>query len=148
MTAALILLALCLGAAATLQGHANGTLSGRVGLFPTIWLNALIVFGASTLAWLLSGRGRPVDPAAPWWMHLGGAYGLAIIAGAAFLFPRLGAGPTMALLVAAQLATALALDHSGATGVQLPLTPARIAGALLLVAGAILVLWPRFQARG
>jgi transporter family-2 protein len=148
MTAALILLALCLGVAATLQGHANGALSGRIGLGPTLWLNALIVFGAASAWWLLSGRGRPVDPGSPWWLHLGGAHGLVIIACAAVTFPRLGAGPTMALAVAAQLATALALDHAGASGARLPLTPARLLGVLLLFIGAVLVLWPRLTTRG
>jgi transporter family-2 protein len=77
------------------------------------------------------------------WHYLGGLFGLAIIAGAAFAFPRLGAGATVALMVAAQLGTALLLDHFGATGERLALTPARLSGAVLLLAGALLVLWPR-----
>ena len=70
--------------------------------------------------------------------------GLYIIASAAFCFPRLGPGPTMALVVAAQLAVALAFDHFGIGAEPLPVTPVRLAGAALLVAGALLVLWPRF----
>ena len=143
MTAALILLALLSGVASTLQGHANGVLSLRVGLAPTILLNALIVLAGATVGWLLFGRGQPVAPDRPWWLHLGGVYGLVIIVGAAVAFPRLGAGSTMALFVAAQLVAALALDHFGATGV--PVTPARLLGALLLVLGAGLVLWPRLR---
>ena len=79
---------------------------------------------------------------------VGGAYGLFIIAGAAFAYPRLGAGPTTALMVAAQLTTALVLDHYGLPAGKVEVTPMRLVGAGLLFAGAVLVLWPRLRPEG
>jgi len=71
-----------------------------------------------------------------------------IIAGAAFAYPRLGAGPTTALMVAAQLGTALALDHYGLPSGKVPVTPMRLVGAAFLLVGALLVLWPRLRPQG
>lgn len=148
MTWILVLLALCMGAASTVQGATNGTLSGRIGLSSAVLVNAAIVFAVALSAWLFTRRGFTSEPASPWWLYAGGAYGVFIIAGAAFAFPRLGAGPTMALMVAAQLGTALALDHFGLGVAKLAVTPMRLLGALLLLVGALLVLWPRLRPEG
>lgn len=57
--------------------------------------------------------------------------------------PRLGVFPVMVLLVAAQLAAALAMDHFGWFGVpRAPLSPWRLAGAALVVAGVVLARKP------
>lgn len=150
MTALLVVLALLLGTAVTAQGVVNGALAQRVPLAGAIFLNALVTFAGALLWWLAApGASRsllPSDPA-PAWLFTGGLLGLCIITSAAFCFPRLGPGPTVALAVAAQLLTALALDHFGVGGEELPVTPARLLGAALLLIGALLVLWPRI-ARG
>lgn len=144
----LVLLALAMGTASAVQGATNGTLAGRIGLSSALFVNAAIVFGAASIAWLFTRRGLATEPASPWWLYVGGAYGLFIIAGAAFAFPRLGAGPTTALMVAAQLSTALALDHFGLPAGKIEVTPTRLLGAALLFAGAVLVLWPRLRPQG
>lgn len=148
MTWILVLLALCMGAASTVQGATNGTLSGRIGLSSAVLVNAAVVFAVALAAWLFTRRGFATEPASPWWLYVGGAYGVFIIAGAAFAFPRLGAGPTMALMVAAQLGTALALDHFGIGVGKFAVTPVRLVGALFLLVGALLVLWPRLRPEG
>lgn len=149
MQAMLICLAVLMGIALAVQGATNGSLAGRIGLASAVWINALVVVTGATIFWLASPR-VPAAAAtpAPWFLYVGGAYGLVIIAGAAFAFPRLGAGPTTALMVAAQLSTALVLDHLGLSGGKIDVTPGRIVGALLLCAGALLVLWPRLRAGG
>jgi len=141
----IVLLALAMGVASAAQGATNGTLAGRVGLPSTLLVNATIVFAGALAAWLFTRRGFETEPASPWWLYIGGAYGLFIIAGAAFAFPRLGAGPTTALMVAAQLGTALALDHFGLPGGKVAVTPMRLVGAAFLFVGALLVLWPRLR---
>lgn len=146
MTALLIALALLLGAAGTTQGVVNGSLAQRLPIAGAIFVNALVTLGGAALWWALApGATRRLVPegGAPLWCYTGGLLGLYIVSSAAFCFPRLGAGPTMALVVAAQLVAALAYDHFGIGAVPLPVTPARVFGALLLVAGALLVLWPR-----
>lgn len=141
----LVLLALAMGIASAVQGATNGTLAGRVGLPSALLVNATIVFSGALVVWVVTRRGFVTEPASPWWLYVGGAYGLFIIAGAAFAFPRLGAGPTTALMVAAQLGTALALDHFGSTGSKIAVTPMRLVGAVFLLVGALLVLWPRLR---
>lgn len=148
MQALLICLALCVGIASAAQGATNGTLAGRVGLATAVWINALVVFASATIVWFAAPRAPVSATPSPWFLYLGGVYGLVIIAGAAFAFPRLGAGPTTALMVAAQLGAALVLDYLGLPGGKIDVTPSRIVGAALLVAGALLVLWPRVRASG
>ncbi len=148
MTWLLVLVALGMGIALAVQGATNGTLAGRIGLSGAVLVNAALVFGGAVTMWLFTRRGVATEPPSPWWLYAGGAYGLFIIAGAAYAFPRLGAGPTTALMIAAQLATALTLDHLGLPAGKIPVTPVRIVGTLLLVIGAILVLWPRLRPQG
>jgi transporter family-2 protein len=148
-----IVLACLLGAAACLQGATNGDLAGRVGLPAAVVVTSVVVLSVSAVWWLAARAAAPANgppaawpPAGQFWLYLGGVYGLVILVIAAFLFPRLGAGPTTAIMVAAQLLTALALDQLGWPGARLDVTPMRVCGALLLVAGAVLVLWPRLRA--
>ncbi|MBL8860598.1 MAG: DMT family transporter [Planctomycetes bacterium] len=144
----LVLLSLAMGAASAVQGATNGTLAGRIGLSSALLVNATVVFAGALVAWLGTRRGLASEPASPWFLYAGGLYGLFIIAGAAWAFPRLGAGPTTALMVAAQLVAALVLDHFGLPAGKLPVTPARLLGAVFLLVGALLVLWPRLRAEG
>ena len=136
-------LALLMGCASSIQGATNATLAGRTSLAAAVFLNALVLVVAAGLVWLVSRKSFATDPPSPWYLYLGGFYGLVIIAGAAFAFPRIGAGPTTALMMAAQLSMALVLDHLGLPGGRIDVTPARLLGALLLFAGALLVLWPK-----
>jgi len=148
MTWLLVLVALGMGTALAVQGATNGTLAGRIGLSGAVLVNATFVFAGALTMWLCTRRGVATEPPSPWWLYVGGVYGLFIIAGAAFAFPRLGAGPTTALMIAAQLATALVLDHLGLPAGKIAVTPVRLAGTVFLVVGAILVLWPRLRPQG
>ena len=103
----LIVLAACMGIASAVQGATNGALSGRIGLATAVWLNALVVMIGATVLYFVLPRGEASAASGPWFLYAGGCYGLFIIAGAAFAFPRLGAGPTTALMVAAQLTLSL-----------------------------------------
>lgn len=144
----LIVLALAIGVASAVQGTTNGILGGRIGVASAVWINAAIVLVGATIVSLAVPRGATSGPSSPWFLYIGGGCGLVIIAGAAFAFPRLGAGPTTALWVAAQLTTALVLDHFGLPNGRVEVTPSRIVGAALLFAGAALVLWPKIRGGG
>lgn len=70
----------------------------------------------------------------------GGVFGAIYIAVSILLLPRLGAATVIALIVAGQMIGSLAFDQFGLLGVPLhPLSMVRLAGAVLLVLGAILV---------
>ena len=76
----------------------------------------------------------------PWWMWLGGVCGLFIVSTNIVVAPRLGAALLISLAIAGQLTTALVLDHYGAFGFPVhTISLARVAGAVLLLAGVVLI---------
>lgn len=145
-----ILLAVLLGIASCIQGATNGAFQTRVGLSTALLLNSVVALAVVLLWWLAAGRdtGRESITATPAYLWLGGFYGVLIMACAAWAFPRIGAGPTTVLAVAANLITALALDHFGILASRYAVTPTRLLGALLLLVGAVLVMGPRLTNAG
>jgi transporter family-2 protein len=70
----------------------------------------------------------------------GGAFGVCFISLALVLLPKLGASGFMALALAGQVVASLVLDHFGMFGlVERQMTVSRGFGALLLVAGVVLI---------
>ncbi|MBD5654315.1 MAG: DMT family transporter, partial [Candidatus Eremiobacteraeota bacterium] len=77
---------------------------------------------------------------APWWAWTGGLLGAYFIFSTIVVVPRLGAAFAFALIVAGQMAASIAIDQFGLFGLpQTTASPARLAGAALLVAGVLLV---------
>lgn len=145
----IVFIALVMGVSSAVQGATNGTLANRIGLPAAVFASASVLTAVAGIAWVATGRrGFTTEPASPWFLYLGGIYGVIMVAGAAFAFPRLGAGPTTALMVAAQLGAALALDHFGWPAGRIEVTPLRIVGVAFLLVGALLVLWPKLFPRG
>jgi transporter family-2 protein len=150
MTAAVLgpmLLVLFAGALIALQAPTNVMLA-RAGGSPV--LAALISFAVGTAAllavWLAGAARSGATPgggafaALPWYAWLGGLYGAVYVAAAAFAAPRIGLASLITIGVAGQVIMALWLDHIGALGLpQNAITPARVAGAVLVVAGVMLV---------
>lgn len=138
-----ILLVLFAGGMIAIQAPTNAMLS-RAGGSPV--LAALISFAVGTVAllvaWLASGNRPGVKPFAdlPAYAWFGGLYGAVYVAVAAFAAPRIGLAALITIGIAGQIAMALLLDHFGALGLpREPLNVGRIAGALLVVAGVVLV---------
>ena len=70
----------------------------------------------------------------------GGLFGAVYIAISILLLPRLGATTVIALIVAGQMIGSLAFDHLGLFGLPMHhVTTPRVAGALFLLAGAVMV---------
>ncbi|MBU0910547.1 MAG: DMT family transporter [Proteobacteria bacterium] len=75
-----------------------------------------------------------------WWLWTGGFFGAIYIVVAIALLPRLGAATVVALIVTGQMLASLAFDHLGLLGLtQQPVSLPRLAGALLLIAGVVLI---------
>jgi len=103
--------------------------------------------GTGVLGLLLTAARTPLLPAQPLsalppWIWLGGTIGAALVLVSTLLVPKIGAGALVCLVVLGQVLGALALDHFGVLGAQRPADPLRIGGALLVLAGAILVMRP------
>ena len=77
---------------------------------------------------------------APWYAWLGGVYGALLVLASAWATPKLGAGTTLVVIVASQVALGVALDHFGLLGlVKHPASAMRLAGVAVVCGGAVLV---------
>lgn len=138
----LILLMLFGGFAIAVQPSINARLAQKIGAFES----SMISFGVGTLALMvvvmLAGRGNLRGLATTsWWELTGGFLGAFFVTLTIICVPRLGTSAVMASIIAGQLVAGALLDHFGLFGLrQLPLTPLRLAGMVLLAAGAALVI--------
>lgn len=77
---------------------------------------------------------------APWWMWTGGLLGAGFVLASVILTPRLGAATTIGLFLTGQVIASIIIDHFGLFRVAVQeATPLRLLGALLIVAGVVLV---------
>lgn len=132
------------GAGLTVQVGMNAAVRVAIGspVLAAI-VNFVVGLGALVLVAVASGvRWTPGSTTAiPAWAWFGGLLGAAYVAATTVLGPRLGAAALLALTLAGQMLAALAVDHYGVIGFpQSPVTPARVLGAALLVAGALLII--------
>jgi transporter family-2 protein len=78
--------------------------------------------------------------AAPWWAWVGGAIGASYVVSSIVVAPRLGSAAFFGLVVASQLMASVLIDRFGWLGfAQRQVGPMRLAGVVLLVAGALFV---------
>lgn len=137
------LLAVAVGASLTLQIGMNATLGRIVG--SPLWAAVVnFTIGLVALVLCVFALGTRHTPGSfaqvPAWAWLGGLLGAAYVASATVLGPRLGGVALLALVLAGQLGAALLVDQYGVLGYpKIPITPARLAGVALLVAGTLLV---------
>ncbi len=76
-----------------------------------------------------------------WWAWTGGLFGTIYIGVSILLLPRLGAASFVGFLIAGQMLSSIVFDRFGIFGlVQRAADPSRLFGAILLIAGAALVL--------
>ena len=140
------ILALVSGALIPVQAAANAALSRAIlGNVAAAALTLLAVAAATTLlAYGLLGGPAPAWEhfrSAPWWSYTGGIIVALYVLTITFLAPRLGVGTAITLIVTGQVLGALLIDHFGLLrSLTFPLTSARVAGAVLMIAGAFLAL--------
>lgn len=137
-----VLVTAVVGGLLAMQAPINARLGDETGSFAA----ALISFGIGTIALLaivvLSGKaGSLGDAGNVSWVYLvGGLLGVVYVTTALIMVSEIGAGGVAAATIAGQLTASIALDRAGAFGLdQEPITPARIAGVVLLLAGTVLI---------
>ena len=138
------LVAALVGAGLTVQVGMNAAVRFAIGS-PTLAAIVNFVVGLAGLVIVALASGARWTPgsaaAVPAWAWFGGLLGAAYVASTTVLGPRLGAATLLALTLAGQMAAALAVDHYGVIGFpQSPLTVSRLLGAVLLVAGVLLIM--------
>jgi bacterial/archaeal transporter family-2 protein len=143
-TGAAAVLALVAGVAGSVQVAVMGRLGERVGALEALAFASVLTALIATVL-LLAARGSlaGIGDAArqPLWLWLGGAMSALIVFTVTFAAPRVGTAATIALLIAGQLAMGVVIDRFGLFGLErIGLGGARVAGVLLLAAGAALML--------
>jgi transporter family-2 protein len=141
-----VVLAVLVGMSIPVQTSINTRLARHLGV---TLLASLVSFGVGTLglglAVLASGTALPLRATAasqPWWIWLGGVCGLIFLTMNMVLMPRIGASATVILPLFGQVVGGLVIDVTGAFGTATrALTFGRVAGVLLVAAGAVLVNW-------
>ncbi|MDJ0653725.1 MAG: DMT family transporter [Xanthomonadales bacterium] len=129
------------GLAVGTQGPIAGAMSQRVGGAAS----SLVVHvgGAlASLALLILRRGEQVAEwrTLPWYMLACGGFGLVLYLSISHTIPRLGATSALTLIIVGQVIAGVVIDSVGAFGIPVrEIDLARIAGVVLLVSGAWLV---------
>lgn len=105
------------------------------------FLSGAIVLGIISVA-VTRFQGVALDwkAPAPWLFVAGGVLGAFYVTLSTILIPRIGAAALMAFLVAGQLIAGMVLDRIGFLGFAVrEISLGRVAGAVLLLVGAMLV---------
>jgi bacterial/archaeal transporter family-2 protein len=139
------LLGILAGAFVTIQAPINAELARGLGMpvaaaAISFLVGALVLVVVSLAFSTAQGHVLNWRAPAPWMFIAGGVLGAAFVTSTILLAPRLGATAMMAFLITGQLMTGLLLDRFGFLGLPVhEITPGRIAGVGLLMAGALLV---------
>jgi len=110
----------------------SSTLSFLVGLIGLLIINLVVNYSAVSNMKLLS--------VSPWYLWIGGLLGAIYVTCVIFVNQQQGVALTFALVVAGQIFISLLIDHFGLLGSFVrPITIPKIIGALLIIAGLVLV---------
>lgn len=140
-----ILLGILAGMALPIQTSINSRLREKV---KTSYNASLISFGVAfvflTLLLIITGQGIMIPFSSlsnePFWIWLGGAFGVVFVTGNILLFSKLGSVQTVVLPILGQILMGLVVDHFGLfNSVKTPMTILRMVGAILVIAGVIIV---------
>ena len=140
-----LLLAFAIGTMIALQAAINARL--RDHLEGSTLMAALVSFaiGTAALATMVVVTGQRwqslsgLSGAKPW-LLTGGLLGAIFVFATTLLAPKIGLAKMIALIIAGQVAMSIIADHQGWLGLAVrEMTPVRAAGAVLVVAGVLMV---------
>jgi len=137
-----VLLTAGAGGLIALQAPINAGLGKETGSLPAALLSFTIGTVALAAIVLLSGKAGGLTSVgdASWYYLLGGLLGAVYVANALIAVTVIGAGGVAAATVAGQLTASVAIDRLGLFGLdQVPLSPGRVLGVGLLIAGTLLI---------
>jgi transporter family-2 protein len=139
---AAVVLTACAGGLVAVQAPINAGLGRSTGGLPA----ALISFSVGTLALativILSGRAGGLSSTVDisWYYLIGGLLGAVYVLTALTAVATVGAGAVAAATVTGQLTMSVVADRLGLFGLdQIPISPQRVIGIALLLAGTALV---------
>jgi bacterial/archaeal transporter family-2 protein len=138
-----VLLTAIAGGLIALQAPINAGLGKATGSLPAALVSFLVGTVALTAIVVLSGKagglGSTFDVS--WYYLLGGLLGALYVANALIAVSAIGAGGVAAATITGQLVASVAIDRLGLFGLdQVALSPERVVGIALLLAGTVLVI--------
>jgi transporter family-2 protein len=138
-----LIFAFLAGLALPIQFSINAQLRTVVGS-PLVFATISFIVGAITLFTVsLFKAGFSLNKgiaSAPWWVWTGGVLGAFYVLATIILIPRIGAGTTVALVLAGQIVASVLIDHFGLINVPIHLlSMPRILGAILVIIGVVLI---------
>lgn len=140
-----LLVAVLIGAILPLQGLINARLGTHIG-GPVVAAFVSFLVGTAMLGLYLLATRTPVTLQGslklPPWIWIGGVLGALYVAFFTLLVPRIGAAGMICLAVLGQVTASLLLDQFGVLQAPKPVDALRILGALLVLAGVVLVVAP------
>jgi transporter family-2 protein len=131
------------GLAGAAQASVSGALGKRVGSVQAAAFGAIVAAVLLVGLAVLTGRGPGIADVfrQPAWLLISGVFGAGIVLTLAYAPPRIGTFAAVALMIAGQLLAGALIDGFGWLGTErIPLTAYRVAGLILLTAGAALTL--------
>lgn len=137
-----IILTATAGGLIALQAPINAGLGRATGSLPAALVSFLIGTVALAAIVVLSGKAGGLSSTfdVNWYYLLGGLLGAVYVSTALIAVTAIGAGGVAAATVTGQLVASVAIDRLGLFGLdQVALTPERIVGVVLLLAGTVLV---------
>ncbi len=136
----LFLLAAGIGAA--IQPAVNAKLGQIIGKLEAGLVNGIVALVVIILLTVPFGDGNLVKiNSLPWYYFIGGFFGAMIVLSFIWAVPVYGVTFSIALIITAELVTAVLVDHFGFMGAyKTPVNLHRIIGVVLLVVGTRLVL--------
>ena len=143
-----ILIALLVGAGYPLQAGINATIAQYHGHPLLAAVTNTTVASLVLLAAILVLR-VPLPyvaslSAPPWWAWTGGCLGAFFVLSSLVLAPKLGAAAFVSTTIVGTMTASLAIDHFGLIAYRVqPITGLRAIGAILVVAGMIMIQWKR-----
>ncbi len=129
------------GLAIGFQSFSAGILGDRIGVMESVFIIHLggLILSAIVLLFMWGGN-LTAWRSVPWYILIGGLYGVIILATYSFAIPRIGLATTITLAIVAQLVLSAILDHYGFLGsVQHSFDLRRLIGMLVLFAGTWLI---------
>jgi transporter family-2 protein len=136
----LFLVGILAGSMITIQSVLNASLGQRAGNFGSV----LLLTGVSIALLVVLIIGFPATANfkqlpgfSEWYLYIGGALGVGILAAPILLIPRIGATATLTAIVLGQLLLALLIDHFGwLSSPKIEISLLRVVGVLFLLLGA------------
>lgn len=130
------------GGLIALQAPINAGLGRATGTLPAAFLSFVVGTVALAAIVVLSGKAAGIGSTfdVSWYYLVGGILGAIYVANALIMVSVIGAGGVAAATVAGQLIASVAIDRLGLFGLhEIPLTPERLLGVVLLIVGTLLV---------